>query len=132
MLTKVREPISSCKFNHECSSHVIQNMVQGSLVNGSIGRVIGFMTTREANDKGVAIGKANGENTVGVPGPRVVPRVAESMIRSNAVWPVVKFQNTVEMLCVPMQFEVNDADGKVEAARGQVSLVCHAISPTYN
>ncbi|THH28278.1 hypothetical protein EUX98_g5905 [Antrodiella citrinella] len=95
---------------------LIKNMEQGSLVNGSLGRVIAFKTTREATTSGVRIA-AMEQNRDGT------PRVPESLMRANSLWPVVKFQNDVQMLCVPVQFEVNDADGKVEAARGQVPLI---------
>lgn len=113
MLIKVK-PQSTASETIELN-RTLQNLVQGSLVNGSIGRVTDFLTTSEAKSSGVPIASVNEQNLK----PNA-PHIPESMMRSNAKWPLVKFQNGTIMLCVPVQFEVNDAEGNVEAARGQV------------
>ena len=39
----------------------------------------------------------------------------------QSVWPAVQFQQGPLMLCVPLSFEVINADGDIEAVREQVS-----------
>ena len=44
----------------------------------------------------------------------------ESVGQGGTLWPLVKFTNGSERLCVPEEFTVNDAFGNVEASRIQV------------
>lgn len=109
--------------------------MQGSLVNGSLGKVIGFCTTREAKNLGVRIGipeaqRSNGRPTAGPTNSDAAnPGVQDSATLRNHIWPRVRFnsgsagEDPVEVLCVPSQFEVNNADGRVEAIREQVPLI---------
>jgi hypothetical protein len=39
----------------------------------------------------------------------------------NSQWPVVRFTCGRELLCIPTEFTVNNADGGIEARRRQVS-----------
>lgn len=87
---------------------LIKNLVQGELVNGSVGRVTGFSTPRDALDKGVGIAQAESRNSA----EKSLP---EEQLQSNRVWPVVQFANGQVKLCIPCSFEVNNADGHVEA-----------------
>lgn len=36
-------------------------------------------------------------------------------------WPVVRFISGREMMCIPQEFTVNNADGGIEACRNQAS-----------
>lgn len=117
-----------------------QNMIQGRLVNGSIGKVTGFLPTREALQRGIKLGLAEGTPRNKPPshmGPKIKPidqpdvEVPVSLLNSPQLWPVVKFNHgslyggPIEVLCVPDRFEVNNADGGVEATREQVSRNFH-------
>ena len=111
----------------------IQNLVQGELVNGSIGLVVGFANTREAMHRGASLGVAESpakgpENAINqlqhllAPDPHDIPDAVKEHITSPQKWPIVKFGNR-EVLCFPVQFEVNNAEGKVQARRDQVPLI---------
>jgi len=43
--------------------------------------------------------------------------------KGGTQWPLVRFTNGSERLCVPEEFTVNDAFGNVEASRTQVPLI---------
>ena len=43
-----------------------------------------------------------------------------TLFRNAAAWPLVKFTNDSERLCVPEEFTVHGALGNVEASRTQV------------
>lgn len=45
---------------------------------------------------------------------------AKSAPPSDRVWPVVRFIRGREMMCIPQDFTVNNADGGMEARRVQV------------
>ena len=124
----------------------MQNLVQGRLVNGTIGKVVKFLTTREANELGIMIGLPDGETLLKnqrVPSWRIDRRSFSSetsaqdeakqklqiALSRSGVYPVVRFNQgsihggSVEVLCVPNDFEVSAADGRVEARREQVPLI---------
>lgn len=104
-------------------------------MNGSIGKITGFMTTREAKEKGIKIGIADmptkpGPDHRNMPGSPAKPgsnQLLERMLRRSDVWPVVRFNRgaydggPIQVLCVPNVFEVNNAEGNIEASREQVS-----------
>ena len=124
--------------------------MQGVLVNGSVGKVVGFKTTREALDDGIMVGVPDGQPTPGSTLPdailggkkeslrrslqaRKLPRTPGSQVpepptRSAELWPVVRFNKgsiyggPIDILCVPSRFEVVNARGKVEARREQVCI----------
>ena len=133
-----------------------QNIIQGVLVNGSIGRVVGFYKPREAVAMGAQIalpdnrdqglrkamngrdeangqaqqqqqgGQENGEASApgGGTGPQQDPQREQKLkaiLALNSVWPAVQFQQGPLMLCVPLSFEVINAEGNIEAVREQVS-----------
>ncbi|CDO75871.1 hypothetical protein BN946_scf184672.g4 [Trametes cinnabarina] len=126
---------------------IILNIIQGLLVNGSVGRVVSFLTPRDAKAQHIeiALPDSRERNQQGVPdipgGPRVgMPgasepqapmsqseeqrqRKVEQILRLNSVWPVVQFLNGLVQLCVPLTFEVVSAEGTVEATREQVPLI---------
>lgn len=83
-----------------------QNVIQGELVNGSVGQVVSFGTTSEAEKSQIRI-----------------PNVGEKKPPPNDwAWPVVRFIGGQEMLCIPHEFTVNNADGSTEARRDQVGF----------
>ncbi|KAF9066063.1 hypothetical protein BDP27DRAFT_1228094, partial [Rhodocollybia butyracea] len=95
---------------------LVKNLEQGSLVNGSVGTVESFITSREARKTGISVGridsghnqssKDDGEN--------------ESDASKGRVWPVVRFTNGRTILCIPLEFSVNSPSGIMEARRDQV------------
>ncbi|KAK7064560.1 P-loop containing nucleoside triphosphate hydrolase protein [Favolaschia claudopus] len=88
---------------------LVKNLSQGRLVNGSTGQVVGFSTAFDAIQRHLEVAKLD----INAPPP---PELA----RSTQLWPVVKFVNGVEMLMVPQEFTINNADGGMEARRDQV------------
>ena len=106
-----------------------QNLIQGELVNGSIGVVVRFQNAREALSQGAQLGvpegptdpnkKADEPSTLG---NAAIPDNVREHIRAVNRWPVVRFGQR-EVLCVPAQFEVNAASGGVQARRSQVPLI---------
>lgn len=112
-------------------------MVQGQLVNGSVGKVIDFLTPLEASREGISLSEdilehrsisepGNGRkgfgNRVRYYPERDGPETSGSRSRR---WPVVRFQAGETMLCMEEYFDVNNAEGKVEATRSQVG---HSVS----
>lgn len=94
---------------------LIKNLVQGQLVNGSIGKVVKFGTLSElAQDETLA----KSEEKDGV----FRPDSNRGSLPARA-WPVVKFINGVERVITPVDFEINNAEGKMEARRVQVPLI---------
>lgn len=109
-------------------------MVQGMLVNGSLGRVTDFCTTREALQRGIKIGLPEAKERRRWKGrgkaSRKGPSTDEDWIMErvpSGKYPVVEFITSavgpVLMLCVPNTFEVNNAEGEIEAKREQVCVV---------
>ena len=78
-----------------------QNLVQGELVNGSLGKIIEFKPMEPADN----------------PNQRIV----HTPSRPNDIWPVVQFTNGRVMTIVCQEFTINNASGEIEAMRSQVS-----------
>lgn len=93
---------------------LIKNLVQGQLVNGSIGKVVNFSTLSE-------LAQAEKE------GPGDEKDVFRPDSTRNSLppraWPVVKFINGTERVITPVDFEITNAEGKMEARRVQVPLI---------
>ena len=113
-------------------SRASQNLEQGCLVNGSVGKVVGFMTTHEAMHCGIKVGFAGKPDDsrsraglLDISGPKILDKILHSSTR----WPVVNFKSASypdgaeDVLCVPNAFEVNNAEGGIEAIREQVRTV---------
>ncbi|KAI0662490.1 PIF1-like helicase-domain-containing protein, partial [Cubamyces menziesii] len=104
----------------------LKNIIQGLLVNGSIGRVVGFYKPRDALNMGIQIALPDSP-------PSSTPSRSQSkdqreqmiqrILRLETVWPAVQFQNGVTQLCVPLTFEVVSAEGTTEVTREQVPLI---------
>lgn len=89
-------------------------MVQGQLVNGSVGQVIEFCTSQDAMRKQMDIATEEGLRG----SERDVQQAAARYDGSQ--WPVVRFTNGRVLLCVPTEFTVDNAIGDMEARRRQV------------
>lgn len=124
--------------------------MQGTLVNGSIGKVIGFMTTREAIKNNILVGllpppgvtnepddiqtlrvenrkydlRDRKKGSINANGPYA--HIPDELRNSPRRWPLVTFNQgsercpTTDLLCVPNVFEVNNCQGRIEATREQV------------
>ncbi|KAG2160133.1 uncharacterized protein EDB93DRAFT_1074251, partial [Suillus bovinus] len=101
---------------------LIKNMVQGELVNGSVGQVVRFSTSEEAMRTATPIATEEGLKG-GLSTKSEVPANYD-----NSQWPVVRFTCGREILCVPTDFTVDNADGGIEARRRQVSRLTFALS----
>ncbi|KAI0733991.1 hypothetical protein C8Q72DRAFT_771638, partial [Fomitopsis betulina] len=94
---------------------LIKNMVQGALVNGSLGHVVGFNTVLRARESGTDIAKEDPEKN-----HNRNPNVSLIDSVERRVWPVVKFHSGQTLVCVPATFEAINAANRVEAQRYQV------------
>ena len=108
----------------------MQNIKQGVLVNGSLGRVISF----EASNEGVGTVEgvppaATQQNSVTIamgdslPSPSMTDVQAnqQTVLPTGRYWPRVLFQNGLEHVCSPEDFTVNNPDGSIAARRRQVN-----------
>lgn len=109
--------------------------MQGVLVNGSLGRVIDFLTTREASAQGLKLSIIDnekervwqGEEEARRRGFQRHKRIPNELMNSSVKWPVVQFATSLggsmelPMCCIPCSFDVNNAEGRIEAMREQVS-----------
>ncbi|KAF7339973.1 ATP-dependent DNA helicase PIF1 [Mycena venus] len=93
---------------------LVKNLAQGRLVNGSLGQVIGFSTARDAISRHVEIANPENNSKNNQPPPG---------LESVRLWPLVKFSHGEELLMVPQEFTINNADGDMEARRDQVPLI---------
>lgn len=93
---------------------LLQNMLQGVLVNGSVGKVVDFKPYNEGMWNRSNILAAEDEHGT----PKEVPR---DIRQSSVLWPVVKFTNGLKYLCIPTEFTKNNVNGDAEATRTQVS-----------
>jgi hypothetical protein len=82
-------------------------------VNGSVGQVIGFNTYNEA--------RSNHKEVPGVE-EKENDFVTEYLKSNDQVWPLVRFANNQEVLCVSADFTINNVEGGTEARRTQVKL----------
>ena len=96
----------------------LQNLIQGELVNGSVGQVIAFSTSSEAQQNHTDIAQVDDAKD-----PIAAQRIRSRAAQNNRVWPVIRFTNGRVMLIVPVEFTVNNAQGEREASREQVGLI---------
>ncbi|KAI0308635.1 hypothetical protein OF83DRAFT_1018166, partial [Amylostereum chailletii] len=94
---------------------LVKNTVQGLLVNGSTGVVIGFYTWEEAVEIGKTVVDTRSERDKQK--GRDIPEIAKN---SKVSWPLVRFTNGREMLCIPVDFTEENSEGELEAQRTQV------------
>ncbi|KAJ7169512.1 PIF1-like helicase-domain-containing protein [Mycena filopes] len=91
----------------------LKNLVQGQLVNGSLGQIVGFFTSVDAISRHLEVAREGDEQQ-----PIPPERNGEQQL-----WPLVRFTNGSELLMVPQEFTINNADGQTEARRDQIPLI---------
>ena len=115
---------------------LIKNMDE-TLVNGSIGKVIGFMNeatwdTYQTNEAAFHLSQANEEDEAGEVNLSRVEQSSKTKIRElvnngTQCWPVVRFAiadgTTRDMLCHRESWKVELPNGEVQASRQQVPLI---------
>jgi ATP-dependent DNA helicase PIF1 len=94
-----------------------QNVIQGCLVNGSVGVLEEFLTTKEAVDRGLAVATPQQEI------PPYLRPIDEAVFTKSQAWPLVRFTNGMFLLCAPLAFSVEGFQGNCEANRLQVPLI---------
>jgi ATP-dependent DNA helicase PIF1 len=122
-----------------------KNVVQGVLVNGSIGKVTEFLTIHEANQRGIQLAKIAKDDDDKAKGTqrkhpektsllfaerrqdtttaKPLEPLNENTFTHTTAWPVVQFTNGMSLLCAPLDFDVEGMKANVEARRLQVSLL---------
>ena len=99
-----------------------QNVEQGVLVNGSLGRVTDFLTCREAkkvHNVEVALSPRDREEN-----PRTGEVwIAERLWMDSTKWPVVEFTSGQKRLIPPHEFTIENVNGMMQALRLQVPLI---------
>lgn len=123
-----------------CQVMLIKN-VDDSLVNGSIGRVMGFMdetkfdgytrTDREdapLNADGTFTSQIDNDSTIPLADSiHIKKKTMEPMFTSSRRWPVVRFiiadGTTRDFLCMPESYKIELPNGEVQASRQQIPLI---------
>jgi ATP-dependent DNA helicase PIF1 len=90
---------------------LIRNLLQGVLVNGSVGKVIDFQPEGYASGSPTPDGQPRRRSRSASPKPDV------------PLYPVVRFSNGYTKLITPINFEIPNASGGLEALRCQVPLI---------
>ena len=111
--------------------------VDESLVNGSLGKIIGFMDEKKfdsytANDEDYAMSPGGTFATQSKTNADLAPeeaakkRIMESITAARQ-WPVVRFMiadgTTRDLLCQPESWKVELPNGEVQASRQQIPLI---------
>ena len=114
---------------------LVKNVVQGVLVNGTLGRVVGFYRPREAAKLHINVLLPEARDPGGEEDPALRAREEQraqaeqreqrlkKILALDSVWPAVQFASGPLALCVPLSFEAVTAEGSVEAVREQVPLI---------
>lgn len=120
---------------------LLRNLLQGRLVNGSLGKVVDFITTHEAIKRLIDIADIEAKPLRSQNGdflPTINARTDgkntevqyEGLLALNGHvfgrherFPLVKFTNGLHLLCAPLPFDVQGLKGNCEAQRVQVPLV---------
>ncbi|KAI6100733.1 hypothetical protein EV401DRAFT_857948 [Pisolithus croceorrhizus] len=97
---------------------LLRNQPEGGLVNGSLGKVIEFITVREARDRFLNIADMSKRET---PVKQLTTDTMHEFCKDDA-FPLVKFTNEQLLLCAPTDFTVENIKGGVEARRIQIPL----------
>ncbi|KAI5897908.1 uncharacterized protein SCHCODRAFT_02152180 [Schizophyllum commune H4-8] len=117
---------------------LIQNVIQGVLVNGSVGRVEEFCTVHEAIERAIDVaqikmrdGHPYGSADPDSKGEYHIRRepianmrpMNEAVFSKSQRFPLVRFTNGSQLLCAPLMFTVEGIMGNVEVSRMQVPLI---------
>ena len=111
--------------------------IDESLVNGSLGKIIGFMSEIqfdsyiEDEHRFAATQGGTFKNEAAGPGDKVdmaKKRIMDNMLGSTSrAWPVVRFTiadgTTRDLLCQPETWKIELPDGEVQASRSQIPLI---------
>ncbi|KAF8557362.1 hypothetical protein OG21DRAFT_308040 [Imleria badia] len=111
---------------------LLRNMLQGVLVNGSLGKVVEFISVHDAQRRHIEIADLE-RRKEGQELPLVNPPNANESdsgmialdnhaFKKDQLWPLVEFTNGKPLLCSPVEFTVEGLTGHVEARRLQVPL----------
>ena len=106
-----------------------QNIEQGYLVNGSLGKVVEFMTIHDALARDIAIAEqANRPKRTLDPtflslSQQEVRPLTGQVFGRHEVWPLVRFETARELLCAPLDFTIEGYMSNIEASRKQVPLI---------
>ena len=99
-----------------------QNIVQGVLVNGSVGRITDFLTCYDAKTfRGIEIALSPRDREENPKTGEV--RVADHLWENQTKWPVVEFPNGRTRLLPRHEFTVENVNGGTYALRLQVPLI---------
>ncbi|THH11770.1 hypothetical protein EW145_g431 [Phellinidium pouzarii] len=107
---------------------LIKNLSQGSLANGSQGQVIEFKTVAQARLDKDEIAAAdvpqssNNSRSKGSTGD-VDAKSMDKITDGARVWPLVRFISGRVLLCVPLEFSIENFRGWMEVKRDQVPLI---------
>lgn len=96
-----------------------QNISDLNLVNGSIGRVVDFITPEQALDKGYPIAKA----PITISDEGTPQRLSIKKQFKKQTWPLVKFVSSGIVLMPPVDFSLDNGVGGMRACRRQVPLI---------
>lgn len=107
-------------------------MLQGVLVNGSLGKVVEFIGVHEAQQRHIAMAELE-RRKEDQESPIVnMPDAKENesglialdyhAFKRDQPWPLVKFTNGKVLLCSPVEFTVEGLKGNLEARRLQIPL----------
>jgi hypothetical protein len=99
--------------------------VQGDLVNGSLGKVLEFKSTRKAIQDADEVAVEESQQADKRPDVLngVSPGNMDKISGSTRLWPLVQFTNGRKVLCIPTMFSIENALGWPEATRNQVPLI---------
>ena len=107
------------------ATHILtlrQNVKQGVLVNGSVGKITNFLSCHEAKTMhGIQIALSPRDREEN---PRTgEARVAELLWLNQTKWPVVEFPGGRERLIPPHEFTIENVNAGMQALRLQVPLI---------
>ena len=107
-------------------------MLQGVLVNGSLGKVVEFISIHEAQQRHIEMAdlerRKEGEVSPLVHSPDAnegdpgMIALDNHVFQKNQPWPLVQFTNGKYLLCSPVEFTVEGLTGNVEARRLHIPL----------
>lgn len=107
-------------------------MLQGVLVNGSLGKVVDFINLHEAQQRHIEMAelerRKEGEVSPIVNSPNAgedapgLIALDGHTFEKNQLWPLVKFTNGKSLLCSPVEFTLEGLKGNTEARRLQIPL----------
>lgn len=106
-------------------THVLtfeQNVEQGVLVNGSVGKITNFLTcqkAKEVHNIEIAVPPRDKEED---PVTKVV-RISARLWTNPIKWPVVEFPGGRTRLIPPHEFTIENVNGSMQALRLQVPLI---------